>query len=183
MDDQGRDLLSCKGPTLNVLGFVFRKSIRKHSSRSFHKEPKMHFPLKKFVIYIYLYCILYTNVRWCKWSGNTFTYLYDPRSTFFWKAIRWFPAALPVAQRQRICLQCRTHGFNPWVRKTSWRRAWQPTPLVRKIPWTEQPGGLLSMGLQRVGHDWSDGACMQGGLLGSPWEPRPFFLSFKMSLM
>ena len=24
-----------------------------------------------------------------------------------------------------------------------------------KIPWTEQPGGLQSMGFQRVGHDWS----------------------------
>ena len=25
--------------------------------------------------------------------------------------------------------------------------------LVRKIPWTEEPGRLLSMGLQRVRHD------------------------------
>ena len=25
--------------------------------------------------------------------------------------------------------------------------------LVREIPWTEQPGGLQSMGLQRAGHD------------------------------
>ena len=25
--------------------------------------------------------------------------------------------------------------------------------LVWKIPWTEEPGGLQSMGLQRVGHD------------------------------
>ena len=24
-----------------------------------------------------------------------------------------------------------------------------------KIPWTEEPGGLQSMGLQRVGHDWA----------------------------
>ena len=23
-----------------------------------------------------------------------------------------------------------------------------------KIPWTEEPGGLQSMGLQRIGHDW-----------------------------
>ena len=28
--------------------------------------------------------------------------------------------------------------------------------LVWKIPWTEKPGGLPSMALQRVGHDWSD---------------------------
>jgi len=25
--------------------------------------------------------------------------------------------------------------------------------LVWRIPWTEEPGGLQSMGLQRVGHD------------------------------
>jgi len=25
--------------------------------------------------------------------------------------------------------------------------------LARKIPWTEEPGGLQSMGLQRVGHN------------------------------
>ena len=30
--------------------------------------------------------------------------------------------------------------------------------LAGKIPWTEGPGGLQSMGLQRVGHDWSDWA-------------------------
>ena len=28
-----------------------------------------------------------------------------------------------------------------------------------RIPWTEKPGGLQSMGSQRVGHDWSDLAC------------------------
>ena len=36
-----------------------------------------------------------------------------------------------------------------------WRRAWQPTPvfLPGESPWTEKPGGLQSMALQRVGHD------------------------------
>ena len=35
------------------------------------------------------------------------------------------------------------------------RRAWQPTPvfLPVRIPWTEEPGGLQFIGLQRVGHD------------------------------
>ena len=32
--------------------------------------------------------------------------------------------------------------------------------LAWRIPWTEDPGGLLSMGLHRVGHDWSDLSCM-----------------------
>ena len=28
--------------------------------------------------------------------------------------------------------------------------------LAWRIPWTEEPGGLWSLRLQRVGHDWSD---------------------------
>ena len=34
-------------------------------------------------------------------------------------------------------------------------KGWQPTPvfLPWRIPWTEKPGGLQSMGSQRVRHD------------------------------
>ena len=44
-----------------------------------------------------------------------------------------------------------------WVQSLGWedpwRRAWQPTSILAwKIPWTEEPGGLQSVGLQRVGH-------------------------------
>ena len=50
----------------------------------------------------------------------------------------------------RICLQCRRSRslrFDPWVGK---RRAWQPTPvfLPSESPWTEELGGLQSMGSQ-----------------------------------
>ena len=31
--------------------------------------------------------------------------------------------------------------------------ATHPNILARKIPWTEEPGGLQFMGSQRVGHD------------------------------
>ena len=34
----------------------------------------------------------------------------------------------------------------------------QSSILAWKIPWTEEPGGLRSMGLQRVRHDWSNTA-------------------------
>ena len=30
-----------------------------------------------------------------------------------------------------------------------------PSTLAWKIPWTEEPGGLLFMGSHRVGHDWA----------------------------
>ena len=38
-----------------------------------------------------------------------------------------------------------------------WRRKWQPTPvfLPGESSWTEKPGGLQSMGLQRVRPDWA----------------------------
>ena len=38
----------------------------------------------------------------------------------------------------------------------AWRRPWQPTPvfLPGESPWTEEPGRLQSMGLQRVRQDW-----------------------------
>ena len=57
---------------------------------------------------------------------------------------------------QRIHLQCRRSGFDPWVVKSPWRRAWQPTPvfLPGESSWTEEPIWLQSMGLKRVGHDW-----------------------------
>ena len=43
----------------------------------------------------------------------------------------------------------------PGVGKISWRRAWQLSPvfLPGESPWTEEPGGLQSMGSDRVRHD------------------------------
>ena len=45
--------------------------------------------------------------------------------------------------------------FNPWVGKIPLEREMAPhsSILAWKIPWTEELGGLLSVGLQRVGHD------------------------------
>ena len=47
-----------------------------------------------------------------------------------------------------------------WVRSLGWEdplekeMATHSTILAWRIPWTEEPGGLQSMGLQRVGHNW-----------------------------
>ena len=41
-------------------------------------------------------------------------------------------------------------GFDPWVEKIPWRRAWQHSSLLAwKIPWTELPDELQSTGSQR----------------------------------
>ena len=46
------------------------------------------------------------------------------------------------------------HGFNPWVRKIPWKRAWQPTPLFpRESQGQRILRGLQSIRTQRVGHD------------------------------
>ena len=53
-----------------------------------------------------------------------------------------------------------------WVPSLCWEdpleegMATHSSNLAWRIPWTEEPGGLQSIGLQRVGHDSSDLACM-----------------------
>ena len=34
-----------------------------------------------------------------------------------------------MPKQERIQLQCKRHGFNPWVRKIPWRRKWQCAPV------------------------------------------------------
>ena len=49
--------------------------------------------------------------------------------------------------------------WETWVRSLGWedplekRMATHSSILAWGIPWTEEPGGLQSMGSQRVGHD------------------------------
>ena len=59
------------------------------------------------------------------------------------------------AGKKKISLQCRRPGFDPQVGKIPWRRK-EPPPslfLPEESPWTEEPGGLQSMGLQKVGYN------------------------------
>ena len=35
----------------------------------------------------------------------------------------------PGGSDSKECLQCRRPGFDPWVGKIPWRRAWQPIPV------------------------------------------------------
>ena len=49
--------------------------------------------------------------------------------------------------------------------------------LAWRIPWTEEPGRLLSIGLHRVGHDWSDLACTHYGKLQAKFLANSVFQS------
>ena len=59
-----------------------------------------------------------------------------------------------------------------------WRRQWHPTPvLVWKIPWTEKPGTLQSMGSGRVGHNWVTSLSLFTFMhWRRKWQPTPVFL-------
>ena len=63
-----------------------------------------------------------------------------------------------MVQRVKKLPECRRHrryGFNSWVRKIPWRRAWQPTPVF--LP-GESRGQRSLVGYSpqccRVRHDW-----------------------------
>ena len=48
-------------------------------------------------------------------------------------------------------------GFDPWVQTIPCEIAWRHNSVLSgESPWTEEPGGLQSMGLQGVRHDWND---------------------------
>ena len=50
--------------------------------------------------------------------------------------------------------------------------------LTWKIPWTEEPGGLQSMGSRRVGNDFTFTFCFPalGCMWRRKWQPTPVFL-------
>ena len=51
------------------------------------------------------------------------------------------------------CRRLKRRRFSPWVEKTlEWEVATHSSTLAWKIPWTEELGGLQSVGSQKVGH-------------------------------
>ena len=62
------------------------------------------------------------------------------------------------------------------------RRQWHPTPVLLpgKIPWTEEPGRLQSMGSLRVRHDWATSLSLFTFMhWRRKWQPTPVFLPGK----
>ena len=89
---------------------------------------KWRFLLIKFVILNQL-VILVSGV------GSTFQLQFSEITEFYSSVTLWL-------RRYRVCLQRGRPGFNPWVGKIPWR-----------IPWTERPSGLQSVGSPRTGHN------------------------------
>ena len=64
--------------------------------------------------------------------------------------------ASPVAQTVKNLPAMWETWVHPWVGKLPWRKAWQPILvfLPGESSWTEGPGGLQSMGSERVRYNW-----------------------------
>ena len=72
----------------------------------------------------------------------------------------------------------RNHTINTYYRGAS-EKAMAPhsSTLAWRIPWTEEPGGLQSMGSLRVGHDWATSLSLFTFIhWGRKWQPTPVFL-------
>ena len=68
--------------------------------------------------------------------------------------------------------------FNGWV-VSHWEKAMEThsNTLAWKIPWTEEPGRLHSMGLRRAGHDWATSLSLFTFMhWRGKWQPTPVFL-------
>ena len=63
-------------------------------------------------------------------------------------------------------LECAEKAMAPYSSTLAW-----------KIPWTEEPGRLQSMGLLRVGHDWATSRSLFTFMhWRRKWQPTPVFL-------
>ena len=67
-----------------------------------------------------------------------------------------FPGSSDSKKKKKICLQCRRTRFDPaWEDPLEKKTTTHSSILAWKTPWTEEPGGLQSMGLRRIRDDWA----------------------------
>ena len=64
-----------------------------------------------------------------------------------------FQTGFPGGTIVKDHLLMQRYGVNPWVRKTPWRRPWQPTPIFLPGKSLGQRSLTGYLGSQRVGHD------------------------------
>ena len=69
------------------------------------------------------------------------------------RAVRYYIQTFLVAQMVKNLPAMQRPRFDPWVRKVSWRREWQPTPVF--LP-AESHGQRILVGYNPWGHKESD---------------------------
>ena len=94
--------------------------------------------------FVYMGMYIFT---WTELSGRSFSLCLQEKGKGFPFYFKSFSTQLALVVK--TAYQCRRHqrcGFNPWIGKIPWKRAWQPTAvfLPGESPGTEEPGGLYS---------------------------------------
>ena len=70
--------------------------------------------------------------------------------TIYTKELLWW-----LSGKESTCKAGDMGSIPGWGRSLEEGMTTYSSILVWRIPWTEEPGGLQSMGSQRVGHDWA----------------------------
>ena len=74
-------------------------------------------------------------------------------------------------------LVCDLEVGDPCFKEMEKAMATHSSTLAWKIPWTEEPGGLQSMGSQRARHDWATSLSLFTFMhWRRKWHPTPVFL-------
>ena len=133
-----------------------------------------------------MYCLIVLEVQWRNWQAG---FLPRPLSL----ACRWLPstsshglssclcASLVSFCVSRFSLLRRTPSLD-WMKVYPKSLIWtsmaaHSSTLAWKIPWTEEPGRLQSMGSLRVGHDWVTWLSLFTLMHWKrKWQPTPVFL-------
>ena len=139
-------------------------------------------PSLGYILYVYIIIVLKTTL----WSRS-----YDPilqknelslRENKLLSKVTQFKNDQIVTEHTRVChfdslLNC-TKLFHI-VSESPAPGAMAPhsSPLAWKIPWTEEPGRLQSMGSLRVGHGWATSLSLFTFMhWRRKWQPTPVFL-------
>ena len=89
--------------------------------------------------------------------------------------LKWNLFCFPLKLQNRFFLHMQLKTAS--LLKSEKAMALHSSTLAWKIPWTEEPGGLQSMGSQRVRHDWVTSLSLFTFMhWRRKWQPTPVFL-------
>ena len=104
------------------------------------------------------------------WGTNTHTHdcIYRLIASVFFNGLSLFILTLKLSQIWSIEAPSRLFPEKAMATHSS--------TLAWKLPWMEEPGGLQSMGLLRVGHDWATSLSLFTFMhCRRKWQPTPVF--------
>ena len=90
-------------------------------------------------VYVYIHTYIYIHTHTC-------LYILSTTTVFGASPVAQMVKNLPAMQKTQVQSLGRKDPLEKGMTTHSSILAW-------RIPWTEEPSGLQSMGLQRVGHD------------------------------